>query len=197
MNHHRERYFLFSILLLMLCMFIRMPIAQTIIDTHIYATSETSSMGPKIQWNWKQGDWMAIDGIYRGQTEERFEFGTYIQDPDGVSTVLLRVKWPDSGDWINCSTVRTDGKEETTYYSGNITWTPVMDLITFHIKIFANDTLGNWSETTPLGVEFVYVAIITSTTSTTTSERNYPWLLVLSFLGVLILAIILIWKHKH
>ena len=187
-----------AILMMLFCTIVGMPTTQFSIGAYSHIIAESSSVGPTIDWNWGPDAWMAVDGIYQGQTEEKLEFGTYINDSDGVNTVILRVKWPDNENWINHSTRRIDGNTTLGHYTGNITWVPVHGIVTFHMKMFANDTLGDWSETSPLGIEFVYVAYIpgnTPTTGPTTTVASYlQWHLVLLSLAAAVIAII-IWKH--
>ena len=179
-----------AVLMMLFCTIAGISTTQFSIDAYSHIIAESFSVGPTIDWNWEPDAWISVDGIYRGQTEEKLEFGTYINDSDGVNTVILRVKWPDNENWINHSTRRIDGNETLGHYTGNITWVPVHGLVTFHMKMFANDTLGNWSETSPLGVEFVYVAYIPGNTP----ASYLQWLLVLLPFAAVVIAVV-IWKH--
>ncbi|MFQ5831302.1 MAG: hypothetical protein ACE5H4_01190 [Candidatus Thorarchaeota archaeon] len=97
-----------------------------------------------------------VDGAYTGQTQDVFEYQTMVNDSDGVDVVLFRFKWEGDDDWLNGTTVRTEGDEFQGTYKGNLSW-PAPGGGTFQFKVFANDTLGNWNETSPMTVHFGYL----------------------------------------
>jgi hypothetical protein len=118
----------------------------------------SSSDGPTIEWDPYWNATIAMDGMYEygGQTTEFFDCSVWVNDSDGVDTVLFRFSWVGTDYWINRTTVRMEGNETRGKYFGNLTW-PAPKTGTFHLKFFANDTLGNWSESPNMTVEFSYI----------------------------------------
>ncbi|MHA1928415.1 MAG: hypothetical protein ACTSV2_07535 [Candidatus Thorarchaeota archaeon] len=133
------------------------------IDNNSSLALASTSEGPTIEWPYtEEGNVMAWDGIYSGQTEQVWGHEAWVNDSDGVDCVIFRYQWTSQTEWINQSTTRIDGNDTTGLYSGNFTYDVWWDWeigypetegdgANFKFKIFANDTLGNWKETVSMG----------------------------------------------
>ena len=131
-----------------------------------------SSDPPTIEWfglpeNSTNTIELIIDGIYSGQTEETFDYAIWINDTDGVDVVIFRFRI--SGQWENQTPILVEGNETRGRYAGGYTcgiqwdWLrarPNPSGVGFEFKVFANDTLGNWRETTTYRVTLGYFVII-------------------------------------
>ncbi len=118
--------------------------------------SQAQIGGPTIGWDPIWNNTIAEDGTYSGQTEEHFDWTVWVNDSDGIDNVLFRFNWAGTDYWINRTTVRIEGNVTYGRYLGNLTW-PAPKTGTFHLKFFANDTLGNWSESPNMTVDFGYL----------------------------------------
>ncbi|MGY5854312.1 MAG: hypothetical protein RTU92_12145 [Candidatus Thorarchaeota archaeon] len=122
--------------------------------------SQETDGAPIIEWfaelNATNSPGIAYDGAYTGQTEEVWRFTHWVNDSDGVDTVLFRF-WRSLEDgWFNTTPLRIQGDEHNGRYQGNLTWAVSWDWANarpipagggFFFKIYANDSLGNWVET--------------------------------------------------
>jgi hypothetical protein len=97
-----------------------------------------------------------MDGAYTGQTQEVFEWEVWVNDSLGVDSVVFRFKWSRDEEWVNRTTVLVEGDEFLGRYEGNLTW-PAPGGGAFQLKVFANNTLGQWNETSPMTVHFGYM----------------------------------------
>lgn len=124
--------------------------------------AEDRNSGPTIDWP-VTNDTLTIfwDGIYTGQTKEVWLGQTWINDPDGVSTVIFRYCWIGDYPWMNKTATMVEGNLTHGLYEANFTYSVWWDFVTgspetegngcnFVFKVWANDTLGNWSETAPI-----------------------------------------------
>ena len=141
---------------------------------YLSTTSATDSLslvpldsGPSINWP-SEEEVLFVDDLYTGQSHETFEWTVWINDSLGVDTVLFRFRWWDDEDWINRTGARMEGDVFRGKYKGSLTW-PAPSCVSFHLKIFANNTLGQWNETSPMLVIFGYFNWYPSTTSPTSS----------------------------
>ena len=123
------------------------------INTPSFDSSETS---PIIDWPPEPIPTLYMDGAYTGQSQETFEWWIWVNDSLGVDSVIFRFKWSDDEEWLNRTTVLVEGDEFLGRYIGNLTW-PAPGGGTFQLKIFANNTLGYWNETSPMTVHFGYM----------------------------------------
>jgi hypothetical protein len=134
-----------------------------------HATSDSSDP-PTIEWFERPENTTGLvfmyDGVYNGQTEEVWNYEIWVNDTNGVDTVIFRFTW--EGEWINRSTTIIDGDEIRGLYAGNLTysvewnWTsghPSPPRFGFSFKVFANNTLGNWVETTTVTYNGGYMLI--------------------------------------
>jgi len=139
-------------------------------DAH---STADSSDPPTIDWfgppdNSTTEPIICWDGVYSGQTREIWSFEIWVNDTDGVDTVIFRFEW--QYEWLNRSTTLIEGNETRGLYAGNLTWGVVWDWTkmlpnptggSFSFKVFANDTVGNWVETTEVSYIGGYYAIYT------------------------------------
>ena len=130
--------------------------SQTLVWPTTFTTHSSAQGGPDISWPSTPIPDLFIDGAYTGQTVEIFEYQTTVNDSDGVDIVLFCFKWARDDDWINRSSIRTQGDEFQGTYEGNLTW-PAPGGGVFQFKVFANDSLGDWNETAPMRVTFGYL----------------------------------------
>jgi len=130
-------------------------------DLHLIADS---SDPPTVEWS---DVGILADGIYAGQTEEVFDFDIWVNDTDGVDTVIFRFYY--RSEWLNRTTTITEGDEIRGRYSGSLVCSVSWDWISgrpspaghgFQFKVFANDTLGNWNETTAALYSYGYYVIM-------------------------------------
>jgi hypothetical protein len=131
-----------------------------------------SSDPPTIDWfglpeNSTENIELMIDGIYSGQTEENFDYAIWINDTDGVDVVIFRFLISDQ--WENQTPTLIEGNETRGLYAGGYTCSIQWDWLRarpnpsgvgFQFKVFANDTLGNWRETTTYHISLGYFVII-------------------------------------
>jgi hypothetical protein len=148
-----------------------------------------SSDPPTIEWfglpeNSTDTMELIIDGIYSGQTKETFDYAIWINDTDGVDVVIFRFQI--YGQWENQTPTLIEGNETRGLYAGGYTcsiqwdWLrarPEPSGVGFRFKVFANDTLGNWRETTTYHVSLGYFVII----------PPFPYVLATPF-GILIIG---------
>ncbi|MFW9910460.1 MAG: hypothetical protein ACFFEF_18030 [Candidatus Thorarchaeota archaeon] len=113
--------------------------------------------GPSIDWmvdDEFQNITIAWDGAYTGQTEENWDFWIWVNDTDGVDTVIFMFMWIGRTEWKNVTGVLVEGNSTKGLYNGNFTYAVWWNYTlgrpqtegsggNFHFKLFANDTLGN------------------------------------------------------
>ncbi len=155
-----------------------------ICTTNVSLVFGNSNTGPTFSWS-DDYSIMAVDAIYYGQKEQTLVVDSYINDSDGIDTVILRLLWEPEDEWVNISATQSEGNSIWGYWNTTLKWQ--VDRMTgwfFEVKMWANDTLGNWSETAVMGIEFVYFLISTRTSSTTsisitsissTTSANTHW----------------------
>jgi hypothetical protein len=129
-----------------------------------YTNKQSPSEGPTIEWFGLTGtEQLAIawDGAYTGQTEEVWTHSQWINDSDGVDSVIFRYRWTGETEWMNRTGTLIEGNDTRGYYSANFTYAVWWNYETgrpetegsggnFYFKIWANDTLGNWNEVGPM-----------------------------------------------
>ena len=133
-------------------------VSGTSIADAIIIQSENS--GPTIDWYVQPNETVVLawDGIYSGQTEEFWNQSIWINDTDGVDTVIFRYRWFSETEWTNKSPTLIDGNDTVGRYNSNFTYAVWWNYTlggpqtegnggNFDFQVFANDTLGNWSET--------------------------------------------------
>jgi hypothetical protein len=117
--------------------------------------------GPTIDWlgsSTNESLVIAWDGVYNGQTEEVHRIQARVNDSDGVDSVIFRFMSVAESEWSNVTGVMTEGDALNGSYHANYTYAVWWDYVAsrpmtegsggnFRVKIFANDTLGNWIET--------------------------------------------------
>ena len=116
----------------------------------------SSESGPNISWPSEQFATLYMDGAYTGQTRETFDWEVWVNDSLGVDTVIFRFKWSNSEEWLNRTAFLVEGSNFSGKYEGNLTW-PAPGGGTFQFKVFADNTLGYWNETSPMTVHFGYM----------------------------------------
>ncbi len=125
-----------------------------------------------------------------------------MNDSLGVDSVIFRFRWSDEIEWLNRTAVLVEGDEILGKYRGNLTWAAPKQGA-FELKIFANNTLGYWNETSPMLFTFGYLFWNTSPTSLTdpTTSPSQPsdssLSLFLVFSTASLLALIGIWKFRQ
>ncbi|MFW9849474.1 MAG: hypothetical protein ACFFF4_10045, partial [Candidatus Thorarchaeota archaeon] len=101
---------------------------------------------------------LAWDGAYTGQTEETWHMDAWINDTDGVDTVIFMFMSTRESEWNNQTPTLIEGNATLGRYQYNYTYSvwwnytinrPQVENAggNFDFKIFANDTLGHWTET--------------------------------------------------
>jgi hypothetical protein len=124
----------------------------------------SANEGPTIEWydDITTGSVvLAWDGIYNGQTEEVWTDSRWVNDTDGVDTVIFRYRWTGETEWMNRTATLIEGNATVGRYSANFTYDVWWNYDTgrpetegsggnFYFKIWANDSLGNWNEVLPM-----------------------------------------------
>ncbi len=119
------------------------------------------SSGPTIEWVYGddgQNVTIAWDGVYDGQTEDTWSHWVWVNDTDGVDTVLFMYMWIGESNWRNVTGILKEGNATRGYYNVNFSYRVWWNYTesrpqwegsggNFHFKVFANDTLGRWSDT--------------------------------------------------
>jgi hypothetical protein len=160
--------------------------SSTAAITPSFGSSET---GPSIHWYPDPNVTLVIDGAYTGQSQEIYERRVWINDSLGVDSVIFRFKWSYDEVWRNRTTVLVEGNETLGRYRGNLTW-PAPGGGRFKFKVFANNTSGNWNETSPMTVYFGYLYF---------PIYYIPqfWLIVTCVLFVPLLTLVTVRRLKH
>ena len=142
------------------------------------------------------------DGAYTGQTQELWTWTYWVNDTDGVDTVLFRFRWYYDDEWFNKSTVRVSGNMTNGRYNGNLTWSVVWNWQrgspesvngsgTFFFKVWANDTYGNWNETSPVHYMGGYLFV---------NPPPFYWVLIIGQLLIIpvlsLIVLVIIWKRR-
>ncbi|TFG28691.1 hypothetical protein EU527_16925 [Candidatus Thorarchaeota archaeon] len=181
------------------------------VRTH-YIPSDSSS-APIIEWfgpaeNSTEYATVCWDGAYTGQTQEVWSFEVWVHDTDGVDCVLFRFLCGSNSEWENKTTERIEGNSTSGLYAGNLTYSvewnseynsPAPEYNIFIFKVFANDSLGKWAETTTITYMGGYIVIFSPSTSTTTTINNpdYQLLLVAAGASGVIFVIVLVLRLKR
>ncbi|MHA3963063.1 MAG: hypothetical protein AM325_005940 [Candidatus Thorarchaeota archaeon SMTZ1-45] len=131
-------------------------IYDSLYDSCTTLSSDSPVVGPNISWFPDPNVTMAIDGYYNGQNQEIFDYWVWVNDSLGVDSVIFRFKWSNDEKWLNRTTGLIEGDEFHGRYKGNLTW-PAPGGGNFQFKVFANNTLGYWNETSPMSVWFGYL----------------------------------------
>jgi hypothetical protein len=160
--------------------------SATTINTSSFHISES---GPNIDWPPEPVATLFIDGAYTGQTQEIFEWWVWVNDSLGVDSVIFRFKWSHDDDWLNRTTLLVEGDEFLGRYKGNLTW-PAPGGGSFQLKIFANNTLGYWNETSPMTVFFGYMYWDPIYTS-------HFWILFVILPMVTLISLVGVWKFRQ
>jgi hypothetical protein len=130
----------------------------------VHTSHQSLSEGPTIEWWEISGTEQLIiawDGAYTGQTEEVWTDSRWVNDSDGVDTVIFRYRWTSETEWMNKTSILIEGSETRGHYSANFTYAVWWNYETgrpetegsggnFYFKIWANDSLGNWNEVGPM-----------------------------------------------
>jgi hypothetical protein len=134
----------------------------------IHSLDQGGENPPSIEWH-HAGVTYHWDGVYYGQTEEVWPSTNWVNDSDGIDTVLYQYKWESSAEvWINRTPILLESNSTHGFYSYNFTqrvwwdWernVPVIESTWFAFRIFANDTLGNWRTTPAMGYSGGYMVI--------------------------------------
>jgi hypothetical protein len=150
-----------AVLLLIIC--IVLPSVGTTSDSIPSLTIQSllaESSGPTIDWMYGDGVQnvtIAWDGVYDGQTEDTWSHWVWVNDTDGVDTVLFMYMWIGESNWRNVTGILKEGNATRGCYNGNVSYRVWWNYTSsrpewegsggnFHFKVFANDTLGHWSE---------------------------------------------------
>ncbi len=176
--------------------------------------SQEASGGPIIQWYGLENETIAIawDGAYTGQTEEVWSYSVWVNDTDGVSTVLFRYLWMGETEWMNRTARRISGDTINGRYTGNLTYAVWWNETSgypetegsggnFYFKIWANDTLGNWSETSSIAYMGGYWYVSRPSTLTPTDITEFfrsPLGISMTIAAVscFVVAVILMWMRR-
>ena len=171
-----------------------------------FLSAEGSENGPIIEWS-ESNETVVIawDGIYDGQTEDVWNHIAWVNDTDGVSSVIFRYRWIGETEWMNRTTVRISGDSMNGEYQGNLTYAVWWNYTAgypetegsggnFYFKIWANDTLGYWSETSAMQYMGGYMIV-------NPPPGYIPWtdelVLALAGGGILVLVILILVLFKR
>ncbi|MHA2142845.1 MAG: hypothetical protein ACXADD_15270 [Candidatus Thorarchaeota archaeon] len=114
------------------------------------------SEGPVIEWYNITGTEQFIiawDGAYTGQTEEVWMNSRWVNDSDGIDTVIFRYRWYGETEWMNKTANQVEGNLTNGRYSANFTYSVWWNYDTgrpetegsggnFYFKIWAKYTGG-------------------------------------------------------
>jgi len=139
---------------------------------------------PTIQWstplNATEGVTLFWDDVYTGQTEKVWPSTNWVNDSDGIDTVIFQYMCQTDIEWMNRTPTLLQGNYTHGQYNyqfiqlvlwNNETNYAYVEGGPFKFRIFANDTLGNW-RTTPANYYIGgYPFIITPTTTSTTGSQ--------------------------
>jgi hypothetical protein len=154
---------LITAIFLVLVMSIECPCQETsslVFSQNI--TAQDDSAGPTIEWPETNGSLAIVhDGAYTGQTEEVWKHEIWVNDTDGVSVVIFMYRWNGEERWMNKTANLIEGNKTRGLYQANFTYGVWWNFIeghpetegsggNFFFKVWANDTLGYWSETIPI-----------------------------------------------
>lgn len=152
-------------MVLILCLGLALTSGEGTLDgfqRDMYILSEGENNGPTIEWGGpnNSSETMAIawDGAYTGQTEETWHLDAWINDTDFVDTVIFRFSLIGKNEWSDLVPTLIEGNNNLGRYQYNYTYAvwwnytlnrPQVEVPggNFDLKIFANDTLGHWTET--------------------------------------------------
>jgi hypothetical protein len=123
------------------------------------------------------------DGAYTGQTEEVWVHRHWVNDSDGVDCVIFRYMWTSQNEWMNRTATRIQGNDTNGYYRANFTyavwWNHTSEYPqtegsggNFAYKVWANDTLGHWSEVEPVSYMGGYIYVEPPSASPTTTSGD-------------------------
>ncbi|MFX1260526.1 MAG: hypothetical protein ACFFAZ_00430 [Promethearchaeota archaeon] len=124
----------------------------------------SANEGPTIEWYDTTSTASLVlfwDGAYTGQTEEVWTGTRWINDTDGIDTVIFRYRWMGETEWMNRTATLIEGNATLGRYQANFTYAVWWNYEfgypetegsggNFYFKIWANDTLGNWNEVLPM-----------------------------------------------
>ena len=202
-----------------LVMLILVGVSATSIDNSkensvgIHSILSDSSSAPIIDWfgpeeNSTELATIMWDGVYTGQTQEVWSFDVWVHDVDDVDCVLFRFLCGSNSEWENKTTKRIEGNSTSGLYAGNLTYSvewnwdygsPAPEYNAFSFKVFANDSLGNWAETTTITYIGGYLVVFSPSTNTTTSINELDsqlFLVAVGAAGVIVVAILVL-RLKH
>ncbi|MFW9920958.1 MAG: hypothetical protein ACFFED_15260 [Candidatus Thorarchaeota archaeon] len=172
----------------------------------LFSLSDDGCGEPVIEWwNSTEGVTIAWDGAYTGQTQEVCNYVAWVNDTDGVDTVLFRYQWIGETEWMNRTASRIIGNATNGQYRGNLTYAVWWNYTSgypqtegsggnFHFKIWANDTMGNWAETNPMTYTGGYMIVSPPPDSFFLSPMGISTILIVSCVSV---VVILIWVKRH
>ena len=160
------------------------------------AMTVADDQGPTIEWydipeNSSTVIGIMWDGVYTGQTVEVRRHIVQVSDSDGVDTVILMFRWPSYDTWTNVTGVLVSGNSKSGSYAANFTYlvwwnetssSPAWegDGGYYYYKVWANDTLGNWSTVPEVYYMGGYAAVFppTNAGNDTSSPQHLEGLIV-------------------
>ena len=162
---------------------------------------------PTIEWpvplNYTLEVLMNWDLEYNGQTEQVFPSKNWINDSDGIDTVIYQYKWLSEGDWMNRTPTLLESNSTHGLYSYNFTqqvwWDWSINRVQveggpFKFRIFANDSLGNWRLTSIYGYNWGYLFV--NPPPLYYVLLNAPIIIAASFGVVVIVAVVWVRKRR-
>ncbi len=119
-----------------------------------------ASNGPRIEWyDIPENGTLAFawDGACTGQTEEVWTHRHWVNNSDGVDSVIFRYRWFSESEWRNKTATKIQGNETRGLYESNFTYAVWWNYGTgrpetegsggnFYYKVWANATVVNWNE---------------------------------------------------
>lgn len=213
---HGNRYILLGLMIIL--MLSGTPIAECN-QNEIVDEIHTLDLGgidpPTIQWmtllNSTEEIILCWDGAYTGQTEEVWPYPTWVNDTDGVDTVIYQYQWYNDVDWMNRTPTLLEGNFTYGYYSYTFTqsvwWNPETDYPhieggSFRFRIFANDTMGNWRTTPSILYLGGYLFIFTPTTISTNGSQPFSipiatlWITVIGASVIIVVMVVVVHKRN-
>ena len=171
---------------------------------------------PTIEWsaplNATEGVTLFWDGVYTGQTENVWPSTNWVNDSDGIDTVIFQYMCQTDIEWMNRTPTLLQGNYTHGQYNyqfiqlvlwNNETNYAYVEGGAFKFRIFANDTLGNWRTTPANHYIGGYPFIITLTTNSTTGSQvsiilgETLWIITIGASAIITVTVFVIYRRSR
>ena len=213
---HRNRYILLGLMIILILS--GSPLVrcnQIEVSDEIRALDLGGIDPPTIDWmvplNSTEELVMCWDGAYTGQTEEVWPSMNWVNDTDGIDTVIYQYQWETDTEWMNRTPTVLEGNSTHGHYSytftQSVSWNPETNYPhieggSFRFRIFANDTVGNWRTTPTILYQGGYMFIITPTTTSTNGSQPFSipvaalWITVIGASVIIVVMVMVVRKSS-